>query len=71
MKAEIKPKVVDQVLGYRIKQMCDSKKLIKKWGVYAGKHIVNEPKGFDTVEGALELANKIASGETKPIIVKK
>jgi hypothetical protein len=27
MKPEIKPKVVGQVLGYKIKQMCDSKKL--------------------------------------------
>ena len=71
MKAEIKPRVVAQVLGYRVKQMCDSKRLIKKWGVYAGKNIINEPKGFDTFNEALELANKIVSGETKPIIVKK
>ena len=71
MKAEIKPKVLGQVLGYKIKQMCDSKKLIKKYAVYAGKNIVNDPKGFDTYEQALELANKINNGDVKANVIKK
>ena len=70
MKVEIKPKTVAQILGYKIKQMCDSKKLIKRWGVYAGKNIVNEPKGFDTFEKALDLATKITTGEIKKNIIK-
>jgi len=71
MKANIKPKVVAQVLGYKVKQMCDSSKLIKKWGVYAGKNIVNEANGFNTLSEALELANKLANGETKLNKIKK
>jgi hypothetical protein len=70
MKVEIKPKVVGQVLGFRIKQMCDSKKLIKKWGVYAGKNIVNEPKGFNSFDEAVVFANKIINGEIKKDIIK-
>lgn len=71
MKATIKPKVITQELGYRVKQMTDGKKHIKKYGVYADKNIMNEEKGFDTVEDAVELMRKINNREIKTFYAKE
>jgi len=70
MKVTIKPKVIKQILGYRVKQLTDGKKYIKKYGVFAGKRIRNNDKGYNTIEEAVDVINQINSGEIKAINLK-
>lgn len=71
MKTERKPKVITQILGYRVKQMSDGKNLLKRYGIYAGKKLINESKGYETPEEAIGVINRINSGEIKPVVIKK
>ncbi len=60
-----KGKVLHQIEGYRIRQMKDGEKYTGKFGVYAGKYPVNEEKGYETYDDALNTILKIVSGEIK------
>jgi hypothetical protein len=72
MKLEYKkPRVIYQLQGYKIRQIRDSKTYLNKFGVYAGKYLVNEKDGYESYNKAVEIIDKLISGEVKKNLIKK
>jgi len=63
MKAEHKPaKVIYELMGYKIRQIKKDAVCINRWGVYAGKTLVNEKEGYESFEKAKEIIDKLIAG---------
>lgn len=68
-----KGKVLKQLKGYRIRQMVekDGDSVTTRYGIYAGKRLVNNDKGFKTFDEALKVATDIVDDKIKAKTIRK